>query len=87
MPHVLNKLTDVKFEAVKEQLEKDAPEHAKNGIRLEHIWKNVDNPNEIFFLMRVDDLSVHKRLMEEVHSEARKRNPEIKLPVKIFLEE
>lgn len=36
MAHVLAKLSDVKFENVKQKLEEDAPEHAEQGMYLEH---------------------------------------------------
>lgn len=87
MAHVLNKLTGVQLEDVKAQLERDAQEHAKQGMYLEHIWINTESPDEVYFLFRVDDLAAHQKLMHEVHSEALKENPEAKLPQKIYLEE
>lgn len=33
---------------------KDAQEKA--GLRVKHLWRNIDNPNEVFFLMEVEDL-------------------------------
>ena len=87
MAHILNKFTGVKLEDVKKQLEKDAASHAEYGMYLEHLWRNVDNPDEIFFLFRVDDLNSCKRFMKRIHAEALKENPDIKLPQKIFLEE
>jgi len=84
MAHILNKLTGVKLEDVKKQLEADAPSHAEQVMYLEHIWTNADNPDEIFFLFRVDDLNRCKQLVKNVYAEARKENPETK-PEKIFL--
>lgn len=86
MPHILNKLTGVKFEDVKKQLEMDATSHAEQGMYLEHLWVNADNPDEIFFLFRVDDLNRCKQLIEKVYAEARKKNPDAHLPQKIYLE-
>lgn len=87
MSHVLNKLTGVNFGAFKAQLEQDAAEHAKQGMHLEHIWRNADNPEEIYFLFRVEDLEQHRTMMNKLHSEARAKNPDIVLPEKLFLEE
>lgn len=87
MAHILNKLTNVKLEDVKNQLDMDKAGHAEQGMYLEHLWINADNPNEVFFLFRVDDLNQCKQLIEKVYSEARKKNPDAKLPEKIYLEE
>ena len=87
MAHVLNKLTGVELEDVKKQLELDASSHAEQGMYLEHLWRNADDPNEILFIFRVDDRSRCKELMERICAEARKENPDVKLPEKLFLEE
>lgn len=87
MAHVLNKLTGIKLADIKAQLEQDAAEHAKQGMHLEHLWQNADNPDEVFFLFRVDDLTQHRALMERIHAEARAANPDIVLPEKLFLDE
>ena len=86
MPHILNKLTDVDFNAVKKQLETDPPSHAEQGMYLEHLWRNADEPNEVYFLFRVDDLAHCKQLTEKIYAEARRQNPDIQLPEKIYLE-
>ena len=33
---------------------KEAQEKA--GLKLKHLWRNIDNSNEVFFLFEVDDL-------------------------------
>lgn len=87
MGHILNKLTGAPLEAVKEQLAKDAAYHAEQGMYLEHVWTNVDKPEEVFFLFRVDDLNQCKETIEKVYAEAREKNPGATLPEKIYLEE
>lgn len=87
MPHILNKITGVKFEDIKKQLKTDAAAHAEHGMYLEHLWRNADDPDEIFFLFRVNDLGYCKNLMQEIYREARDEDPNIKMPEKIFLEE
>jgi hypothetical protein len=54
---------------------------------LEHLWTNADDPSEVFFLFRVDDLNQCKEMVEKVYAEARKENLDVKLPEKIYLEE
>lgn len=87
MAHILNKLTNVKFEYVKKQLEIDAESHAKQGMYLEHLWRNSDNQSEIFFLFHVDNLNKCKQLVKKIYADVLKENPDAKLPEKIFLEE
>ena len=85
MAHILNKITGAPLEAVRKQLEIDKASHAAQGMYLEHLWTNADNPNEVFFLFRVDDLDQCKRETERVYAEARRQNPNAVLPEKIYL--
>jgi hypothetical protein len=86
MPHVLAKLTGVKFADVKQQLETDASAYAEHGMYLEHLWKNADDSSEVLFLLRVNDLNHCKQLMNRVHAEARRADPDAKLPQMVFLD-
>jgi hypothetical protein len=86
MPHVLARLKDVRFEDVRKKLMEDAPAHARDGMYLEHLWKNADEPKEVLFLFRVDDLDHCKRKMSELHAEARRKDPKAKLPETTFLD-
>jgi hypothetical protein len=85
MAHVLAKLAGAKLTDVKRQLESDAAAHAEQGMVLEHLWKNADDPEEILFLFRVDNLDNCKQQMNEVHAQARGQDPNAKLPQLIFL--
>ncbi len=87
MAHVLAKLSEVKFENVKQKLREDAPEHAEQGMYLEHLWRNSDDPNEVLFLFRVNDLNHCKELMKKRHAEARQKDANAKLPELTFLDE
>lgn len=85
MSHIIARLTDVEFADVKRQLETDAEEHARQGMHLEHLWQNSDNPNDVLFLFRVDNLENCKQYMEQVHAEAREHDPNANLPATLFL--
>ncbi len=85
MAHVLNKITGAPLEAVRKQLEIDREQHVAQGMILEHLWTNAANPDEVFFLFRVDDLDKCKREAEQVYAEARRRDPNVKLPEKTYL--
>ena len=87
MAHILAKLTDVKVADVKQKLEEDVSGHASQGMYVEHLWRNDDDPNEVLFLFRVNDLNHCKQLMNRVHAEVREQEPNAKLPQMIFLDE
>jgi hypothetical protein len=87
MAHVLAKLSGVKFTEVKQQLETDAAAHAEQGMFLEHLWQNADDPNEALFLFRVNDLEHCRRRMTGIHAQARQQDPNAKLPQVVFLTE
>ncbi|MFC5522507.1 hypothetical protein [Polaromonas jejuensis] len=86
MAHVLAKLTGVKLADVKQQLEKDAADHAEQGMVLEHLWQNAEAPGEVLFLFQVDDLDHCRQRIRKVHAQARQDNPDMPLPDMTFLE-
>jgi hypothetical protein len=85
MSHIIAKLTDVEFADVKRQLEADAARHAEQGMYLEHLWQNSDNPNDVVFMFRVDNLDNCKQFMEQAHAEAREHDPQANVPATLFL--
>jgi len=44
------------FDSHKEALE-------KAGLKLKHLWYNIDDPNEVFVLMEVEDLNRAKAFL------------------------
>jgi hypothetical protein len=86
MAHVLAKMTGVPVENIRRQLENDAAEHAKEGMFLEQLWQNSENPAEVLFLFRVDDLAHCLQLMKHRHAEARRQSPGVPLPEMTFLD-
>ena len=87
MAHTLARLRGVKLEDTKKVLKADAPNHAKQGLYLEHLWPNTDDLEEVLFLFRTDDLGRATQLTQNVHTQARKEDPNAKPPQMIFLEE
>jgi hypothetical protein len=85
--HILARLRRVKAEDIKEVLRADAARHAEQGLHLEHLWQNVDDPEEVFFLFRADNLTRAKRFVEEVHTHALNDDPHISIPRMVFMEE
>lgn len=50
MPHILARLKGVNVEDIKKVLKADAPQHAEQGLFLEHLWQNADDSEEVVFL-------------------------------------
>jgi hypothetical protein len=87
MPHILARLKGVNLEDIKKVLEADAPQHAEQGLFLEHLWQNADDSEEIVFLFRIDNIGKAKEFINKVHTEAIAKNPQANLPYMTFLEE
>lgn len=87
MAHVLAKLRGVKIEVIKQVLAQDAPQHAREGLYLEHLWQNADDADEVQFIFRATDLDHAKQFINRVHTQALKENPDASLPHMTFLEE
>lgn len=87
MAHILAKLSGAPLAAIKQQLEKDADEHARQGMYLKHLWQNADDAAEVFFLFQVKDLAQCRQRMKQTHAKAREENPDVPLPTLTFLED
>ena len=85
MPHLLARLRNTPFETIKKKKKKDKEFHKLQGMYLEHLWKNVDDENEVLFLFRIDDIENTKTLIQKLHSETLKHNPNADLPAMIYL--
>ncbi len=86
MSHILAKLRGVKFDDIEQVLKRDTPQHAEQGLHLEHLWSNADDSDEILFLFRADDLDRARQFIEKVHAEALRADPNAKLPQMTFLQ-
>lgn len=49
-----NKIAD--FEKWKAVFDSHAGAHREAGLRLEHLWRSVEDPNNIFFVFEVGDI-------------------------------
>jgi hypothetical protein len=77
----------VNLEDIKKLLKNDAPQHAEQGLYLEHLWQNVDDSEEVVFLFRIENLRKAKEFINKVHTEAIAKNPQANLSYMTFLEE
>ena len=85
MDHILARIGGVKMEDVKSMLKTDAPKHAEQELILRHIWRNMDDPDEILFIFTTPDLNRARKYIERVHTEILKENPNANLPQMLFL--
>ena len=79
MSHILAIIKGVKFEIIRQVLKADAALHAKQGLYLEHLWKNADDSGEILFLFKAKSLRHARKFIEKVHGQALKENPKANL--------
>lgn len=75
----------MKLDVIGAILRADAPEHAGHGLYLENLWQSADDPDEVVFLFRTDDLAHAREYIEGLHSRARAENPWSNLPQMTFL--
>jgi hypothetical protein len=87
MAHMLARLRGSRVEDIKSVLQADAPKHAEQGLHFEHLWRNVDDPDEVLFLFRIDNPTLAKQFIERVHKETLKQDPTVNLPLMTYLEE
>lgn len=87
MAHMLARLRGSRIEDVRSVLVTDAIKHAEQGLHLEHLWQNVDDPEEVLFLFRIDNPTLAKKFIERVHKEALKQDPTVNLPLMTYLED
>jgi len=73
------------MEDVKSMLKADSFKHAEQGLILRHIWRNLDDRDEILFIFTTPDLDRARKYIEMVNANALKENPRANLPQMLFL--
>lgn len=85
MPHLLATLRNYRLDLIKEVLENDATFHAENGMYLEQIWQNADDPDEVLFTFKIDNIEKTRKLIDRLHGEALAADPKVNLPTMKYL--
>ena len=85
MSHILARLKGVNVEDIKKVLKADAPQHAEQGLYLEHLWQNADDSEEVVFLFGIENLIKAKEFINKVHTEALAKNQQANLTYMKFL--
>jgi len=87
MPHILGRFKIDDIEAWKKVIQADRSHHLKAGIHFQQVWKNVDDPREIFFLFKIDDAKRARASLEEAGALDRQKQARGEIPELFFLEE
>jgi hypothetical protein len=87
MTHVLAKLKDVNYHDVREILRTAAPSYVRQGLFLEHVWRDTGNADNVVVLFRTDDLGKAKQVIADVNAEAHEETLPSSEPEVDFLEE
>jgi hypothetical protein len=85
MDHILARIKGADMEEIKSVLRADAAEHARQGLMLRHVWRNVDDPDEIVFIFTAADLGRARKFIEGMHEHVRSQNPSAPLPQMLYL--
>ena len=87
MSHILARIKGVKLQDIKKILKADAQTHAEQGLRLQRLWQNVDDMDEVLFLFYSDDLKRARQYINKIHKQALDENPNANVPQMTFMEE
>ena len=63
--HIIGKFQVDNLDEWKKVIESDKKAHQEAGLRFSKVWKNVDNPKQIFFLFEVEDLNIAKSFLQK----------------------
>jgi hypothetical protein len=73
-------------EAWRKVVESDKEAHLKAGLHFQQVWINSDDPNEIFFIFRVDDLEKAKAFLQKAGALDKEKQQRGEIPQLWFLE-
>ena len=65
----------------------DTALHKEAGMHLQRVWRNVDNPGEIFFLFRLEDVKRAKEFLEKSGALDKEKMKRGEIPRLTFLQE
>lgn len=86
MQYIIGKFQVENIDAWKQVIERDKPAHKEAGLQFSQVWKNVDNPNEIFFLFEAEDLDRAKLFLKKAGALDKEKQGKGEIPELTFLE-
>jgi hypothetical protein len=85
MHYILGRHRVADAEAWKRTMESHRADHLKAGLHFERVWRNADDPREILFLYRVDDLMTAKSYLEQAGALDQAKQQLGEIPELLFL--
>ena len=86
MHYIIGKFQIENVEAWKQLIESDKAAHKEAGLHFRQVWKNTDNPKEIYFLFEAEDLKKAKSFLQEAGALDKEKQAKGEIPKLIFLE-
>lgn len=71
----------------KQVVNSDTALHKEAGMHFQRVWKNVDNPGEIFFLFRLENVARAKKFLEETGALDKEKMKKGEIPHLTFIQE
>jgi len=70
----------------KEVIESDKKAHNDAGLHFQRVWRNIDDPKEIFFLFEVDDVSKARGFLQNAGALDKDKAKKGEIPELVFVE-
>jgi len=86
MNSILGRFQVENVEAWKQVIERDKAAHKEAGLRFSQVWKNIDNPKEIFFIFEAEDLEKARLFLKKAGALDREKRAKGEIPELTFLE-
>ncbi len=74
------------IQAWREAVESDKQSHLQAGLHFQQVWINAEDPNEIFFMFRLNDLEKAKSFLEKAGALDKQKQERGEIPKLWFLE-
>ena len=75
------------FEVWKKVLDSHSGLHREAGFFIQQVWRNLDDPNEVFFIFKVGDLDKARAFIKSQHAaQGKEESKALEYPDMWFLE-
>ncbi len=86
MHYILGRHRVGNFASWKKTIETDRDRHLAMGLHFEEVWRNIDDPEEIFFTFEVDDLDRARKGLKDAGALDPDKQKRGEIPQLFFLE-
>jgi hypothetical protein len=83
--HIVGRFKIQDVEAWKQIIESDKLVHKAAGMHFKQVWKNIDNPVEIFFIFEVEDVNRAKLFLQKAGALDKEKQARGEIPELFFL--